>query len=107
MTFMHQLKEYLEDVAITIKTKFIKLLYTAVLVWGAFPLIFYGILGTLDVLYNHTLNIQAISALINAMFPWWTSVIMNPPRFLLEYGACFMVTIILVHHDILIPSNPN
>jgi len=95
---------YLKSLYYTLKKQLLKMIYTSFLVWLIFPLIFYGIWGILDVILKGNLNIDIIIKLFNAMSPWWTSVILTPIKFIIEYFLSFVATLLLVHHKILIPS---
>lgn len=102
-----KLKEYLKKLWKTFLSKPISILFTALVLLGVAPIIFYFIIGVFDVIINRNLNINAIIQILMGVFPWWVDLILNPLKFVIGYILSFIVTLILVYHRILIHSKPN
>jgi len=97
--------EYLLELIETVKKQPISILYTSLLVWISLPIIIFGIWGVVEVVFYMKLNLDIfISLFINSIIPWWASVFVNFYKFLWEYLLAFIVTTILVHHEILEPA---
>jgi len=60
------------------------------------------------VLLLQIINLDSFTNLFtNAILPWWTSIVLNFKKFILEYLILTILTLILVNHNIVEPINFN
>jgi len=112
MKIKEVVKKYLSNLIETFLKKPVKIGYTAFLMWVFIPLMLIFIFAVYRVVYEHTLDIPAIVKMFSAVIPWWFNLIITPTfiNFAImfgEYLLFFLITLILVHHKIWIPSKPN
>lgn len=99
---------YFKDLIETFSESPWKIMWTAFLLWTVFPVIIFGIYGGFAAIFTPSNFGEVFSELfINAILPWWVSVISNFWQFLLEYLVALIITLILVNHDILEPTSFN
>lgn len=92
--------EYLEELWKTFTEQPINILCTSFLLWAIFPAIIFSISG-IGLLLN-IINLETFTNFfVNAIVPWWASIIMNFFKFILEYLFSLIITIILVNHNLL------
>lgn len=92
--------KYLEELWETFSEQPIKILCTAFLVWAILPVIFFAIGGGLLLL--QIISLERFALLwINAILPWWTSIIIYFARFLGEYLLVFILTLVLVNKELI------
>ena len=91
---------YFEDLYETFIEQPIKILCTAFLIWALFPVLIFAIGGIFLLIKIITLE-NFTNLFVNAIIPWWASIRMNFKQFILEYFIIAIITLILVHHDIL------
>lgn len=92
--------EYLKELLETFYKKPIRLLCTAFLIWVLLPVIVLIIGGAFLLFQIITLE-KFVILFSNAILPYWTSIIINFKIFLLEYLLVFILTLILVNHEII------
>jgi hypothetical protein len=106
------ISSYMSDLWDLTCEKFSRIVFTAFLMFGALPIIIIFIIAVIKIILLHTLDIHLIELMINEAFPWWLTLLMirtlkNLFIIIAEYLACFVLTVILVHHNILELSEPN
>lgn len=100
--------EYLEQLLETFTEQPVKILCTAFLLWAVLPIIIFGIWGVIQVIFYSSLNLEIFTNLfVNAIIPWWVSIIIDFKIFILEYILSLIAIIILVNHDIVEPIDFN
>lgn len=93
---------YIGDLWETFQEHSVSILCTAFLVWVLLPVLIFA-LGGAGLLLK-IISLETFTKLwANAIIPYWASIIMDFPQFLFEYLISFILTIILIHHDILKP----
>jgi hypothetical protein len=94
------MKDYLKDLMYTFREQPYKILCTSILIWIILPtLIFAG--GGIALLFKIiTLDIFT-NLFANAIIPWWTAIILDFKKFILEYIVLFIITLILANHKII------
>lgn len=95
---------YLKEVLGTFEEQPIEILCTALLIWAIFPAIIFGVRGILLLVSVVSLDIF-IRSFSNLFLPWWASIIINFGKFILEYLAFIILTLILVYHKVIEPIN--
>lgn len=92
--------EYFQELWETFSEQPLKIAFTAFLIWAILPVIVFAFGGVL--LLFHLLSLERFALLwINTILPWWTSIVINFWKFLGEYLLVFIVTLILVNHEII------
>jgi len=100
--------KYLEELWETFTEQPIKIFCTSFLLWAIIPIIIFGIWGVVQVIFYLSLNLEIFTNLfVNAIIPWWASIIINFKKFILEYLLSLIATIILVNHEIIEPIDFN
>lgn len=95
---------YLKEILGTFEEQSVEILCTALLIWAIFPVLIFGVRGILLLIGVVSLDIF-IRSFSNLLLPWWTSIIINFGKFILEYLAFIILTLILVHHEVIEPIN--
>ena len=100
--------KYLKELYETFEEQPLKILYTGLVMWILLPILIFGIRGIFQAAFYNVLDLKSITSLfLNAIIPWWVSIIMNFGKFVLQYLFSFIVTLILVHHEKFEPLNPS
>lgn len=93
---------YADDVLETLNKEVVGISCTALFIWAISPLIIFGIYGVIKSIYYMTFEVEIFTKLFeNAMIPWWVSILINFKKFIVEYIFSFIVTLFLVHRDII------
>jgi hypothetical protein len=99
---------YFSDLEETFEDNPKDILSTGFLIWVIFPIILFGIWGIFEAVFKYkNFNVEIFSnLLVNAIIPWWLSIIMNLSNFLLEIIFCIIISLILIHHEVIEPISP-
>ena len=93
---------YLDDLSETLNKEWAGILCTALFIWAISPIIIFSVYGIIKSVFYITFDIDIFTKLLeSAIIPWWISIITNFWKFLLEYLFSFIITLFLVHHNIL------
>ncbi|MFA5856888.1 MAG: hypothetical protein WC867_05995 [Candidatus Pacearchaeota archaeon] len=91
---------YIEDLWETFQEQPISILCTAFLIWAIFPVLIFA-LGGVGLLLK-IISLETFTNLFaNAIIPYWTSIILDFKKFIQGYIISFIVTLILVHHEVI------
>lgn len=91
---------YLEELWETFQEQPIGILCTSFLIWALFPILIFA-LGGIGLLLKIISLDTYTNLFASAIIPWWTSIILNFKKFLLEYPFFFIVTLILVNQEVI------
>jgi len=97
---------YIEELWETFQEQPINILCTSFLIWAILPIILFGIWGIIQVAFYSSPDFEIFTNLFsNAILPWWALIIINFGKFILGYLILSIITLILVHHEIIDPIN--